>query len=167
MLVANHQSFLDIPTVATAAGRHVGFVARESLSRSRFLKWLMRESRAILIKRGAADRTALRAMVDQLAAGDLVAVYPEGTRSPDGTLGEFRGGALFAARRARVPIIPVGIRGAVQAFPRTASFPRPRRVGIRFGDPIDSRAEDVLEQARAAIASMIGDGTFASGTPAP
>lgn len=167
LIVGNHQSFLDIPAVAWAARRHVAFVARESLARSRFLAWLMRESGAVLVRRGVGDRSALRAMAAHLEAGDCVAVFPEGTRSRDGSLGEFRGGALFVARRAGVPILPVGIRGAVDALPRDARFPRPRRIGVRFGAPVAPDAPDALERARDAIAAMIGDGGFASVPPAP
>lgn len=166
LIVANHQSFLDIAAVAAATRRHVCFVARDSLARSRFLAWVMRESGAVLIRRGRADRTALRAMAGHLEAGDLVAVYPEGTRSADGSLGVFRPGALLPARTARVPIVPAGIRGSFEAFPRSARFPTPgRRIGIRFGEPIPPEAPDAMERAREAIAAMIGDGTFGSVPP--
>lgn len=166
VLLSNHQSFLDIPLVANALRhRHVCFVARETLARSRFLGWIMHHSGAVLIKRGGADRAALNEMVGHLRAGDCVAIFPEGTRSRDGSLGEFRGGALLAARRAGVPIVPTAIRGAVEAMPRSAVLPRPRRIGIRFGKPLDPRDEGTLERARSQILSMIGDGGFASGAP--
>jgi len=166
LLISNHQSYLDIPLVANAyRPRHVCFVARESLARSRFLAFIMRHSGAVLIERGGADRAALNDMVAHLRAGDTVCVYPEGTRSRDGTLGEFKAGALFAAKRARVPIVPVGIRGGVQAQPKGASFPRFERMGLRFGKPLDPRSKEALERARADIQTMIGDGTFASGEP--
>ena len=160
LLVSNHQSFLDIPVVAAGARRHVCFVARDTLAESRFLAWIMRESGAVLIRRGTADRQALGEMVRHLEAGDAVCVFPEGTRSRDGSLGEFRQGALFAAKRARVPIVPVGIRGAIEALPRGKSLPSPRRIGIRFGAPIDGSRRDSMEIAREAISGMIGDGRF-------
>jgi len=161
LIVSNHQSFLDIPLVAAALmERHVCFVARATLARSRFMAWLMRRSGAVLIQRGAADRRALSEMVEHLRAGDAVCVFPEGTRSPDGRLGEFLPGALFAARRARVPLVPAGIHGALDAMPRDARFPRLRRVGIRFGPPIDGSLPEAMELARERIAGMIGDGRF-------
>jgi 1-acyl-sn-glycerol-3-phosphate acyltransferase len=168
LLISNHQSFLDIPLVANAARpRHVCFVARETLADSRFLGWVMHHSGVVLIKRGGADRAALRKMVGHLRADDSVCIFPEGTRSRDGSLGEFKAGALFAAKRARVPIVPTGIRGGCDAYPRTAALPRPGRIGIRFGKPLDPRSTDALEQARSAIQHMIGDGSFASGEASP
>src|SRR5262249_29712212 len=85
VVVANHQSFLDIPIVAAAARRHVAFVGRDTLTRSRFLAFVMRNSGSILVRRGQADRAALRAMVTHLERGDCVCLFPEGTRSPDGS----------------------------------------------------------------------------------
>jgi len=161
LLVANHQSFLDIPIVsAILPHRHVCFVARDSLTRSRFLAFLLHHSGAVLIRRGAADRRALGEMVEHLRAGDAVCVYPEGTRSSDGSLGEFRPGALFAAKRARVPIVPIGIRGAIDALPRTAKLPRLRRIAVSVGDPIDGSDPEAMNLARESIAGMIGDGRY-------
>lgn len=163
LIVANHQSYLDIPAVAASTRRHVSFVARASLARSRFLAFVMRHSGVVLIQRGTADRAALRAMARHLELGDLVTVYPEGTRSPDGRLGEFRGGALLAARMAGVPIVPAGIRGTLEALHRDARRPAlGRPVAVRFGPAIDAAAPDALERARQAISAMIGDGRFSS-----
>ncbi len=161
LVVANHQSFLDIPLVAASLERHVAFVARDTLARSRFLAFLLRQSGSVLVRRGQADRAALEAMIEHLSLGDCVAVFPEGTRTRDGTLGPFRPGALFAARRAGVPLVPLGIRGALDALPRDARIPRPRRIEVHFAPPVDPRAPDALERARAAIAERIGDGRLA------
>ena len=167
LLCANHQSFLDIPLVAHLTPRHVAFVARASLAHSGFLAWVMRESGAVLIRQGKPDRAALREMVAHLEAGDLVAIFPEGSRTWDGSLGELRAGALVAARQAGVPVVPIGIRGAFEAWPRQRRFPRPRRVAARVGAPIDADAPDALEQLRASLEELIGDGRFASLPPQP
>jgi 1-acyl-sn-glycerol-3-phosphate acyltransferase len=158
LVVANHQSFLDIPIVAAAVPRHVAFVARDTLARSRFLAFLMRQSGSVLVKRASADRAALERIIDHLRAGDCVAVFPEGTRSREGSLGEFRAGAMFAARRAGVPMIPAAIVGAVDAMPRSARVPRPRRIEIRFAPPVLPEGEDAFERVRAAIVARLGDG---------
>jgi 1-acyl-sn-glycerol-3-phosphate acyltransferase len=157
LLVANHQSFLDIPVLAVAAPRHVAFVARATLARSRFLAFLMRESGCVLIRPNTPDRSALEAMIAHLEAGDCVAVFPEGTRTRDGSLGTFRAGAVVAARRARVPIVPAAIRGAFEGWPRGRVLPRPARISVRFGAPIPADSEHPLAEARRVIAEMIGD----------
>ena len=159
LIVSNHQSMLDIPAVAVAARpRHVAFVARATLARSRFLDWLMRESGCVLIKPNTPDRAALEGMIGHLRQGDCVAVFPEGTRTHDGTLGVFRAGAIVAARRAGVPIVAAAIFGAVEALARGRIVPRPRRIRVRFGTPIPAGTENALELARSAIGEMIGDG---------
>ena len=162
VLASNHQSFLDILLLGGCVPRHVAFVARDTLADWRWLAFVMRQSGAVLVKRGTSDRRALRQMADHLEAGDMVVIYPEGTRTRDGSLQEFKGGALLAARLARVPIVPVGIRGAFEAWPRGKSLPRPRKVGVRFGAPIDSAAPDAQARLVAAVQGLVGDGTYRS-----
>ncbi len=162
LIVSNHQSYLDIPVLAAAARpRHVAFVARASLAHSRFLDWLMRESGCVLIQPNTPDRAALEGMIAHLERGDCVAVFPEGTRTHDGSLGVFRAGAAVAARRAGVPILPAAIRGAFEAWPRARKLPCGARITVRFGAPIPPGTEDAIERARAEIAAMIGDGRVA------
>lgn len=165
LLAANHQSFLDILAVGASVPRHVTFVARDTLADTKWLAFVMRRCEAILVRRGTSDRAAIRAMSETLASGGLVAIYPEGTRSRDGDPGTFKGGAVMAARLAGVQIMPVGIRGGFDAWPRGRVIPWPKKVGIRFGAPIDPNAEDARERLEAAIREMIGDGSYGSVAP--
>jgi len=165
MLAANHQSYIDILAVGASVPRHVTFVARDTLADTLWLAFVMRGCGAILVRRGTSDRAAIRAMSETLSSGGIVAIYPEGTRSRDGDPGTFKGGAVMAARLAGVPIIPVGIRGAYQAWPRGRFFPKPWKVAIRFGEPIDPTAEDARERLEGAIRRMIGDGSYGSVPP--
>jgi 1-acyl-sn-glycerol-3-phosphate acyltransferase len=165
LMVSNHQSFLDIPLVAIACSRHVSFVARDSLARSRVLAHVMRECGAVLVRRGRADHAAMREMIEHLRQGDCVCIFPEGTRTSDGRLQPVRGGALLAARKAGVPILPLGIRGTFDAWARRHRVPRPRRIGLRFGKPVDSADPEALKRVRFQIQAMIGDGHFRSVAP--
>lgn len=165
VIAANHQSHLDILTVAASLRRHIAFVARDTLADQKWLAFTMRGCGAVLIKRGTSDRQALRAMAAHLERGDLIAIYPEGTRTRDGRIGEFKGGALLAARMAKVPIIPLGIRGAFHAWPRAKPLPRPFKIGLRYGPAIDSALPDAQERLIAAVSAMIGDGSYGSVAP--
>lgn len=151
VLAANHASHLDIPIVSTITLRHVAFVARDTLDESWFISFIMRETRAVLIRRSSADRRAIRAMTDHLAIGDCVAIYPEGTRTHDGKIGEWKGGAVLAARMGKVPIVPVGIDGSYRLLSRHMKFPWPAKLVVRIGDPIDSSLPDAQERLLAAV----------------
>ena len=156
VLVSNHQSFLDIPIVAAAAGkRHVAFVARDSLANSKPLAWLMRQCGAVLVRRGQADRRALKDMIAHLELDDSLCVFPEGTRSVDGSIGEFRGGALIAARRAHAPVVPVAIDGAFGVWPRGRKLPRPGKIHVRFGAPLDGTTNDALDRVRSRVVELL------------
>ena len=165
VLAINHQSFLDIPLVAMASRRHICFVARNTLNKSRFMDFILKRCGSVLVKRGTSDRRALREMVEHLRLGDALAVFPEGTRTRDGSVGDFAKGALHVARIAKVPILPVGIRGAFAALPRTRSFPLPKREALRFGQAVDSAAPDAQERVEQAVREMVGDGGFDSVPP--
>ncbi len=159
LFVANHTSFLDIPAVGTAIGRHVSFVARETLADSRFLAWFLPQCDAILIRRGEADRAALRQIVERLEAGGAVAIFPEGTRSPDGRVQAFKGGALYAALRTGAPIVPVGVWGTENGLSRRGKV-RPARVRVAFGPPfvIDPKADRATAELelRRQVAKLAG-----------
>ncbi|MEZ6017329.1 MAG: lysophospholipid acyltransferase family protein [Planctomycetota bacterium] len=154
VIAANHRSTLDIPLIAHAAAlrpagrRHVCFVARASLAESRLLGWIMRHAGAVLIARGRPDRGALRSIAAHLAAGDLVGIFPEGTRGASPDLQPFQSGALYAARRAAVPVVPCAIAGSREAWPPGRRFPIRRQVAILFGPAIDPADPDALLRVR-------------------
>ena len=155
VFACNHQSFLDIPVLASVVPRHISFVARATLAKSKVIAFVMEHCGAVLIKRGEADHSALRGMVAHLQAGDSLCVFPEGTRSRDGSLGEFRRGALLAARRGKAQVIPVGITGSFEAWPPGQAIPHPHRMGMRFGTPVDPKDKNALEMVRDQVASLI------------
>lgn len=101
-----------------------------------------------------------------LEKGGVVGVFPEGTRSPDGKLGEGRKGVAVMALMAGVPVIPCGITGAFEAYPRDAAFPRPFPVKVSIGkaviaakdkDPGDARIDALLDMIMSAIKDEMGE----------
>ncbi|MEZ6004181.1 MAG: lysophospholipid acyltransferase family protein [Planctomycetota bacterium] len=156
LIVCNHASFFDIPLVSKAAGpRHVCFVARKSLANNRIMAFIMDRCGAVLIDPKAGDRKALARVVEHLEAGDLVAMFAEGTRSRDGRLLPFKRGALLAARQARVPVVPCAVIGTHHAFGRNHRLPRPARCEVRLGPALDARGANALDEVRAWIALQL------------
>lgn len=143
LYLSNHQSYLDpvISSVA-AADRPFSPFARESLFRGPF-GWLIRSLGAMPVTGGNADKSIMRAALAELDAGRCVLVYPEGTRTPDGALQPFKTGVALLLRRSKATIVPVGIEGSFDAWPRQRSRPRFRRpIEVEVGEPI--RREDLL-----------------------
>ena len=103
------------------------------------------------ISRESAGTESLRESIRRMEHGFLVGVYPEGTRSLDGKIGEMKPGFVALVRRASVPVIPVGIAGAYEAFPRGAWFPRLSAIRIVFGQPMDpTRLAELCQKGREA-----------------
>ncbi len=156
LVVSNHQSFLDIPLIAMAVPRHVCFVARASLARSRFMAWLMQRCGAVLIQPASSDRNALRAIAAHLDRGDCVTIFPEGTRSPDGELMPFKAGALLALRQMRsaheLRVVAAHIQGTGAVWPRARKWPRPGRIEVSFSPPLDAQADPLAEARRWIVA---------------
>ena len=136
ILASNHQSFLDVLLLGAAAPRPVRYLARRTLWDSRVLGAWMSAVGAIPVTRERAGKDELRGVLDTARAGAVLGLFPEGTRSPDGSVGDLRGGIGFLARRAGVPVVPVLIEGAFEAWPRGRRLPGPGRVRISFGRPV-------------------------------
>ncbi len=136
ILASNHQSFLDVILLGGACPRPVRYMARRSLWDNRLLGWIISDWRAIPVNRDRPGKDELRGILETVRGGEVLALFPEGTRTRDGSVGELRGGIGFLARRAGVPVVPVRIEGAFEAWPRGRSLPRRGRVRISFGRPV-------------------------------
>jgi len=146
LLLINHQSYLDPLMVALPLRRPVSYIARENLFRIPVVGWLIERTYVMPISRESAGTESLRESIRRMEHGFLVGIYPEGTRSLDGKLRTIKPGFVALIRRVSVPVIPVGIAGAFEAFPRGAWFPRPSPIRVVFGSAMDSARLAELSQ---------------------
>lgn len=139
LVVANHCSNLDPPSLGWAVGNRTGrvvhFMAKDELRSWPLVGWLATQAGAFFVRRGAGDRAAQRLAIQVLEAGRPLAVFPEGTRSRDGQLSEGRAGAALLAMRADVDVLPVGIAGTHRIFEGSRRWPRRTPVTFRVGRP--------------------------------
>jgi len=146
LLLSNHQSYLDPLLIGLPLSRPVSFLARESLFKIPVIGWILKHTYTMPIKRSAASTQSLREAVQRMEHGYLVGLYPEGTRTTDGSVGAMKPGFISIIRRTNMPVYPIGIAGAWQAFPRSAWFPRPKCIAVYFGPAMDADALERLTQ---------------------
>jgi 1-acyl-sn-glycerol-3-phosphate acyltransferase len=137
LLVSNHSSYLDPVVLGAACPRPLYFFARAELFRNFWFGGLIRALHAFPVDiRRALDKDAIERAVKELKEGKVVVVFPEGTRSRAGELCSGQAGAGFFAVKAQVPVIPVYIEGAHQAYPPGSKMIYPRKISVHFGKPL-------------------------------
>ncbi len=151
ILAPNHTSYLDPPLVGSAVSRPVYFMAKRELFSVPILGWLIRRTHAFPVSRGAADRQALKKAQELLQKGEVLVVFPEGTRSPNGCLQEAEIGLALIAARAGAPVVPIAIVGSNRALPRSSPFFRPAKIKVRIGPPIFPESGPNLHISREAL----------------
>jgi 1-acyl-sn-glycerol-3-phosphate acyltransferase len=146
LIIANHQSYLDPPMVGVAMRRTIHYVARSTLFRSRWFAWLIDSFGAVPIDQDSTGADGIKLALRLLRAGKAVLVFPEGARTFDGRIQPLKPGVVALLRRAKTPILPVGIAGAYELWPIHRPMPKlaplivPRncRITVVVGKPIDS-----------------------------
>ena len=127
LICANHIDALDPPVVGITAPRPVHFMAKEELFQAPILKPLLPKLNAFPVKRGLSDREALRRALAILKNGDVMGIFPEGTRSKNGELGKGFSGAGFFALKGDADVVPCAIIGPYKPF---------KRLKVVYGEPI-------------------------------
>ncbi|MEQ1905289.1 MAG: lysophospholipid acyltransferase family protein [Pirellulaceae bacterium] len=138
LICSNHQSHLDPMLVGTTCTKRMNFLGKKDLFRVPLLGPLIRFLDAIPIDReGILSISGIKETLTRLRRGELVLMFPEGTRTPDGTLQQILPGISALARRSRAPIVPVGVSGAFRAWPKSRKFPVPGpKIRVVIGRPI-------------------------------
>ncbi|MGP4028407.1 lysophospholipid acyltransferase family protein [Actinomadura sp. 3N407] len=158
ILAANHLAFLDSFLLPLIVPRRVHFLGKHEYftgagAKGRTAATFFRSVGAIAVDRsgGRAALDALDTSAAVLESGGAFAIHPEGTRSPDGRLYRGRTGVARLAMRTGAPVVPVAIQGTDKVQPRGQAVPKPGRVGLRIGEPMDFAGRDAgVPRGRAA-----------------
>ncbi|HXM98760.1 MAG TPA: lysophospholipid acyltransferase family protein [Candidatus Dormibacteraeota bacterium] len=140
LFVANHTSSADAPAVVGAISRRIAILLKKSLFRFPIVGQAFRLANFIPVERGNREAAieSLEKATEALRSGQSFLIYPEGTRSPDGRLQEFKKGAVVMAIKAGVPVVPIACSGAHRVMEKRSLVIRPGEIVVEFLEPIDS-----------------------------
>ena len=142
ILAMNHQSYLDPPLAGTACDRAIYFLAKRTLLDVPLLGWVLPKLNVIPVNQEGVDRSAIKAMIRVLRAGNGVLVFPEGSRTIDGNLQAAEPGLGLVIAKTLAPVVPMRIFGAHEALPRGGRL-RFTRITVVIGEPIFFVASDL------------------------
>lgn len=135
ILASNHASEVDPPLVALRVPRQCHFLAKDELFKIPLLGKFVQGVHSHPIRRGVMDRAGLRTCEEVLAAGNVLVMFPEGTRTRDGELQPAKAGVALIATHSGAPIVPVYIDGTFGVMPRGSKLPRPNKIRVFYGEP--------------------------------
>jgi 1-acyl-sn-glycerol-3-phosphate acyltransferase len=136
LVVSNHQSHFDPPLIGAGCGRRMNYLARKTLFHFAPLGWLIRSLDAIPIDRDGLGLNGIKESLRRLKRGEMVLIFPEGTRTRDGEVAPFRPGFTVLAARSKAWILPVAVEGAYEVWPRSRKLPRRGTIHVLYGRPI-------------------------------
>lgn len=138
LITANHLSYLDPPLVGIALKRRATFMAQSGLFKIPLIGIFV-NSFSFPVDREQPKPSTIKEAVQRLKNGELIIMFPEGTRSPGGESSSGKRGAVAIASMGKAPIIPALIEGTERALPRGARFVRPVKLKVTFGRPITKK----------------------------
>ena len=149
VVVANHASMADILVLFAGLPVQIRFMAKRSVFHVPFLGWGIAAAGFVPVDRGDSRRgnEAMDAALERLRGGRSIVVFPEETRSPDGSLLPFKKGAARLAIRAGLPLVPVAITGSSHVLRRGSLRSHPGTVVLAVGEPIPTRGREAADRA--------------------
>ena len=153
ILAMNHQSYFDPPLAGNASDRAIYFLARRSLLEVPVLRWLLPKLNVIPVNQEANDRSALKALIQVVRAGNGALVFPEGGRTPDGNLQPGLPGIGLVIAKTLAPVVPLRIFGAHEAWPIGGKIRR-HPITVVVGEPIRFTAADLEAGGKEAYARI-------------
>lgn len=148
LMLSNHQSNLDPVLIGLACDRRLNYVARKTLFKFAPFRWLINSLDAIPIDREGTGLEGLKETLKRLKRGEIVLLFPEGTRTLDGEVHRMKPGFCAVARRSGLPLFPVALDGAWHAWPRQKLLPGRAIVHVQFGDPIEPELISQLDDTQ-------------------
>jgi 1-acyl-sn-glycerol-3-phosphate acyltransferase len=136
IVAMNHQSYFDPPLAGNACDRAIYFLAKKSLMKVSLLRWLLPKLNVIPVDLDGGDRSAIKALIRVLQAGESALVFPEGTRTEDGNLQPGQPGVGLIIAKTRAPVVPMRIFGAYDAWPIHGKIHFGPKITIVVGEPI-------------------------------
>ena len=155
LLISNHQSYLDPVLVGVQLQRHVSFIAKSQLFEMPVLSWLIPRLNTFPVRRGESDVSAIKEALRRVHEGQILTMFPEGTRSLDGNLLPIQAGIALMVKRAEAPVIPAVVDGSRNAWGRGTKFPKVAPVRVMYGPPLE-----LGKKKGAEVVTLIGE-TFA------
>jgi 1-acyl-sn-glycerol-3-phosphate acyltransferase len=146
ILAANHASYLDPPLVGAGLDRGINYLARQSLFRFPVMKQILHSWSAVPVDRDGGGAKGLKIILDRLLGGTGIILFPEGTRTRDGQLQPAHAGIGLVVAKSEAPVVPVRVFGSYEAWGRNHKFPRPKKVTVRYGQPM--RFETLRAEAK-------------------
>jgi 1-acyl-sn-glycerol-3-phosphate acyltransferase len=131
-----HRSNVDTPLAAVVTHRRLRYMGKDAMWKYKWSAWFFTSAGGFPVRRGTADREALRTCMEVIAGGEPLVMFPEGTRQSGPDIEELFDGPAYVACRTGAPIVPVGIGGSEAAMPRGKRFLRPVKVVLVVGEPI-------------------------------
>lgn len=173
-----HRSNIDTPLAACVTTRRMRFMGKDSMWKVASIGRIFTALGAFPVHRGTADREALRKTLELLQAGQPVVIFPEGTRRSGPVVAELFEGAAYAASKAGVPVIPVGIGGSEPAMPKGSKLIKPVKVHMVVGPPLEVErsaegkvprraVKELTERLHVELQRLFDEAQEKAGTPNP